>query len=106
MGGGSIRPIAAQGVWAPPIGSPGGGFGGLPIPPIPPVGVSIGDEQTADHHSDLTEIPPDGGSTPPETDPDLAPSSQAGLPIEVPQLIQLHPVVDDDDDPHWAPRTA
>ena len=106
MGGGSIRPIAAQGVWAPPIGCPGGGFGGLPIPPIPPVGVSIGDEPTADHHSDLTEIPPDGGSTPPEPDPDLAPSSQAGLPIEVPQLIQLHPVVDDDDDPHWAPRTA
>ena len=106
MGGVSIKQTAAQGVWAPPIGSPDGGFGGFPIPPVPPVGASIGDRQTADHHSDLTEIPPDGGSTPPETDPDLAPSSQAGLPIEVPQLIQLHPVVDDDDDPHWAPRTA
>ena len=105
MGGVSIKQTAAQGVWAPPIGSPDGGFGGFPIPPVPPVGASIGDRQTAGHHSDLTEIPPDGGSTPPETDPDLPPPSQAGLPIKVLPSIPLHPVVDDDD-PHWAPRTA
>ena len=106
MGGVSIKQTAAQGVWAPPIGSPGGGFGGLPIPPIPPMGVSIGGDQIADHHSDLTEPPPDGGSTPPETAPDLALSSQADLPIKVPPPVPLHPVVDDDDDPHWAPRAA
>jgi len=105
MGGVSSKQTAAQGVLAPPIGSPDGGFGGLPIPPIPPMGVSIGGDQIADHHSDLTEPPPDGGSTPPETAPDLALSSQADLPIKVSPLIPLHQVVDDDD-PHWAPRTA
>ena len=70
VGGVSTKPTAAQGVWIPPIETPDGGFGGLPIPPIPPVGVSIGGSQIADHDSDLMETPPGGGSAPPETEPE------------------------------------
>ena len=74
--------------------------------PIPPVGISIGGGQTAGPDSDLPEILPDGGSTHLENDPDPAPSPQAAMPVEVPPLVHLRPVVDDDNDPHWAPRTA
>jgi hypothetical protein len=69
------------------------------------VGVAIGGDQIAGHHSDLPEILPDGGSTPPENDPDPAPSPQADMLVKVPPLVHLRPV-DHDDDPHWAPRTA
>ena len=53
-----------------------------------------------------THPPPEPPSlrTPPNPDPE--PEAQAAMPIEVLPLIPLHPVVDDDDDPHWAPRTA
>lgn len=53
-----------------------------------------------------THPPPEPPSlrTPPNPDPE--PEAQAAMPIEVLPPVPLHPVVDDDDDPHWAPRTA
>jgi hypothetical protein len=52
-----------------------------------------------------THPPPEPPSlrTPPNPDPE--PEAQAAMPIKVPPPVPLHPVVDDDD-PHWAPRTA
>ena len=70
VGGISTKPTAAQGVWTPPGQTPDGGFGGLPVPPIPPVGVSMGGGQIEAHDSDLLEIPPDGGGAPPEIEPE------------------------------------
>jgi len=79
-GGVSSKPTAAQGVWTPPIETPDGGFGGLPIPPIPPVGVSIGGSQIAGHDSDLGEIPPGGEGIPPQGEPENRPAP-AWLPL-------------------------
>jgi hypothetical protein len=60
-GGGCTKSIAAQGVYPPPLETPDGGIGGFENPPLNPLGVSKGGDQTPTPNWDLPQIPPDGG---------------------------------------------
>ena len=100
-------------------GAPGGGVSLEPSepsepsePPSDPPSLSLENPVKYIDRRDRRDRSPTGTHPPPEPptlrtppNPDPEPSSDAGLPIEVPPSIPLHPVVDDDD-PHWAPRSA
>ena len=106
-----------------PVGSGSGGArGGVSLepsepsepsePPSDPSSLSLENPVKYIDRRDRRDRSPTGTHPPPEPptlrtppNPDPEPSSDAGLPIEVPPSIPLHPVVDDDD-PHWAPRSA
>jgi hypothetical protein len=82
-------------------------------PPSDPPSLSLENPVKHIDRRDRRDRSPTGTHPPPEPptlrtppNPDPEPSSQAALPIEVPPPVPLHSVVDDDDDPHWAPRTA